>query len=103
MHTSTLHRNILRAEGKNLRERVLVVKGDDGQYYALRNRCTHAGRRLDPIPGSQQVQCCSIGRSTYDCDGNRLSGSAKEALLTYAVTTQDGTLLIYLRQADTCY
>ncbi len=56
----------LRLEKKNLRERVLVIQGEDGGYHAFRNRCTHMGRRLDPVPGVQQVQCCSISKSTFD-------------------------------------
>ncbi|MBW1910262.1 MAG: Rieske 2Fe-2S domain-containing protein [Deltaproteobacteria bacterium] len=73
----------IRLEKKNLPERVLVIQGDDGKYYAFKNRCTHGKRRLDPMPGIQQVQCCSIGKSTFDYGGKKISGSAKEDIDIY--------------------
>ena len=55
----------IRFEGKGLPERVLVVSGEDGDYRAFHNRCTHLGhRRLDPVPGTSTVQCCSINKCT---------------------------------------
>ncbi len=86
----------LRLEKRGLPERVLVIQGDDGQYYAFRNRCTHGKRRLDPVPGARLVQCCSVGISTFDYAGRNLSGPAKEALRTYPVTVKDGKLFIAL-------
>jgi len=82
---------------KGLPERVIVIHGNDGTYHAFSNRCSHAGRRLDPVPGAQQVQCCSIGKSTFDYGGNRLSGSAKKSVGTYAVTVEDGRLVIEVK------
>ena len=53
-----------RFEGNNLPVRVLVVYREDGEYRAFHNRCTHMGhRRLDPVPGTDTVQCCSINKS----------------------------------------
>lgn len=86
----------IRLEKRGFPERVLVIQGDDGRYYAFRNRCTHGKRRLDPVPGARQVQCCSVGKSTFDYAGRKLSGPAKEALHTYPVTVEDGKLLITL-------
>jgi nitrite reductase/ring-hydroxylating ferredoxin subunit len=86
----------IRLEKKHLPERVLIIRGDDGEYYAFRNRCTHGKRRLDPVPGTLRVQCCSVGKSTFDYSGTRLSGPAKEPLYTYAVIVEDGKLLIAL-------
>jgi nitrite reductase/ring-hydroxylating ferredoxin subunit len=56
---------------------VLVIQGDDGEYYAFKNRCTHGKRRLDPMPAIQQVQCCSIGKSTFDYGERRFPGRRK--------------------------
>ncbi|MEW5723852.1 MAG: Rieske 2Fe-2S domain-containing protein, partial [Thermodesulfobacteriota bacterium] len=64
----------VRLEGSGLPERVLVFRGEDGGFYALSNRCTHMGRRLDPLPGSSQVECCSVSRSRYDYQGTRTAG-----------------------------
>lgn len=86
----------IRLEKKGLPERVLVICGEDGRYHAFRNRCTHGKRRLDPVPGAQQVQCCSVGKSTFDYAGRRLSGPAKEALRTYAVAVEHNKVLIIL-------
>lgn len=44
----------IRFEGKSLPARVLVVFGEDEQYQAFQNRCTHFGhRRLDYVPGTE--------------------------------------------------
>lgn len=86
----------IRLEKKNLPERVLVIQGDDGEYYAFKNRCTHGKRRLDPMPAIQQVQCCSIGKSTFDYGGKKISGPAKEDIDIYMMTVEDGKLLIAL-------
>lgn len=86
----------VRLEGNGLPTRVLVFRGDDGRFHAIENRCTHAGRRIDPLPGQSAVQCCSVGRTTYDYQGHRLSGSGRKPLPDYPVTEQDGRLTITL-------
>ena len=87
----------VRIEKKNnLPERVLIFKSDDGQYHALRNQCAHAKRRLDPVPSAQQVQCCSIGKSTFDYEGKVVSGMAGGDVRTYPVSLEDGKLVITL-------
>jgi nitrite reductase/ring-hydroxylating ferredoxin subunit len=79
---------------KDLPLRMLVFKSEDGRYHAFHNQCAHAKRRLDPIPGEQQVQCCSIGKSTFDYEGKVVSGTAKGNVRTYSVILEDGTLEI---------
>jgi nitrite reductase/ring-hydroxylating ferredoxin subunit len=86
----------LRLEGKNLPERLLIVHGEDDNFYTFQNRCRHMGRRLDPVPGTSTVQCCSMGKSTYAYDGKVLYGSVKEAIKTYQPQVQDGKLIINL-------
>ena len=83
----------IRLEGDNLSLRVLVVHGDDGQYHAFHNRCTHLGhRRLDPVPGTATVQCCSVNKSTYDLNGKNIYGPAPNPIKVYA-TSVDGDQL----------
>jgi len=82
---------------KGLSERVIVIHGNDRTYHAFSNRCSHAGRRLDPVPGAQQVQCCSIGKSTFEYGGKRVSGSAKRPVNTYTVTLEDDKLMIEVK------
>jgi nitrite reductase/ring-hydroxylating ferredoxin subunit len=86
----------IRLEKKNFPGRVLVVHGNDGEYHAFKNHCTHAKRRLDPVPEMQNVQCCSIGKSTFDYSGKMISGSANEDIDIYKVTVENGKLEITL-------
>ena len=86
----------VRLEGRDLPVRVLVVHGDDGNYYAFDNCCRHGKRRLDPVPGSGTIQCCSIGKSTHDYRGRLLRGSAEEDLPTFATRLESNSLIITL-------
>jgi nitrite reductase/ring-hydroxylating ferredoxin subunit len=84
-----------RFEGNNLPVRVLVVHGEDGEYRAYKNRCTHLGhRRLDPVPGTGTVQCCSINKSTYDHDGNKIFGPAPDPVTRYPVEKDQEKLVV---------
>lgn len=85
----------VRFEGKNLPARVLVVFGEDKKYQAFHNRCTHLGhRRLDYVPGTETVQCCSVNKSTYKFDGNKIHGPAPRPIHTYPVEVGEGELRI---------
>jgi nitrite reductase/ring-hydroxylating ferredoxin subunit len=86
----------VRFEGNGLPERVLVLKGSDGKYHAFRNKCTHAGRRLDPAGGGSEVCCCSVGKSTFDFEGKNISGSAKNPATVYKVEEDSGKLIVQL-------
>lgn len=87
----------IRLEGKNLPKRVLVVCGEDGEYRAYHNRCTHLGhRRLDPVPGTDTVQCCSINKSTYDTDGGRIFGPAPHPVTRYPVEKAQENLIVLI-------
>jgi Rieske Fe-S protein len=86
--------NAMRLEGKQLPKRLLVCHGTDGKYYAYVNKCKHMGRRMDLVPETQTIQCCSIGKSTYDYAGNVISGSAKESLETFSVEKSTDKIII---------
>jgi len=86
----------IRLEGKALPERVLVVHGDDGEIYAYKNRCTHAGRRLDPKTNESKIECCSVGKSTFQYDGELVGGSAKKSIETYSIERDGNVLSIQL-------
>lgn len=87
----------LRLEGGSLPHRVLVVHGRDGELRAYHNRCTHLGhRRLDPVPGTDTVQCCSINKSTYDPDGNTIFGPAPRPVRRFPVERDENTLIVLL-------
>jgi nitrite reductase/ring-hydroxylating ferredoxin subunit len=86
----------IRLEGGGLADRVLVLKAEDGAVHAFVNKCTHGGRRLDPLPGEDMVECCSVGKSRFDYAGERISGSAKKAIKPLPVEEQAGKLIIGL-------
>ncbi len=82
----------VRIEGKGLPERILLLHGTDGEFYAFRNRCTHGGRRLDPH--GDGVQCCSVGKSFFDLKGTIIEGSAKKNLKKYAIKRESNYIII---------
>jgi nitrite reductase/ring-hydroxylating ferredoxin subunit len=85
----------IRFEGKNLPKRVLVVCGEDGEHRAFHNRCTHFGhRRLDPVPGTDTVQCCSVNKSTYDSNGNKIFGPTPRPITRYSVEKDQEKLIV---------
>ena len=87
----------IRLEGGAMPERILVYRADDGRLRAVRNRCTHGGRRLDPVPGERCVQCCSLGHSTFDGSGRVVGGPAKAPLDVYWTRVEDGKLRVLIR------
>jgi len=85
----------LRFEGGDLPERVLVVFGADKKYRAFKNRCTHIGhRRLDPVPGTNTVQCCSVNKSTYGIDGKKIYGPAPKPITPYPTAVKGDRLVV---------
>ncbi len=84
----------IRIEGGDLPLRVLVMTAEGGAYRAYHNRCTHSGhRRLDPLPGVG-LQCCSVGKSTYDPEGKPIYGPAPESIKTFPVEVDGDRLIV---------
>jgi nitrite reductase/ring-hydroxylating ferredoxin subunit len=86
----------VRIEGDVLANPVLVILGEDDNYYAFQNACTHAGRMIDPVAGTMTLECCSVSSSTFDYQGNVLSGPAEGALTSYALEKLGDQLIINL-------
>jgi len=86
----------VRIEGDVLAEPILVLQGEDTNYYAFKNVCPHAGRKIDPKKGTMTLECCSLSSSTFDYEGNVLSGPATEPLQRYAVSLSQNQLTIVL-------
>jgi nitrite reductase/ring-hydroxylating ferredoxin subunit len=85
----------VRFEGKSLPVKILVVFGEEKQYRVFHNRCTHLGhRRLDYVPGTETVQCCSVGKSTYTFDGDKIHGPAPQSIRTFPVEVGERELRI---------
>ena len=86
----------IRLEGKGLADRILVIRGENGLFYAYKNKCTHMGRRIDPVSGSQYIRCCSVMGSRFGITGEVVSGPAKGALKYFKVKIEDNKLNIYI-------
>lgn len=86
----------VRLEGGGLPVRMLVIHGQDGNFHAFANRCTHMGRRIDPLAGADRIECCSVSKSTFGYDGNPLGGAARKPLRVFAVTQSGNELKITL-------
>ena len=85
--------NTFQAHRLNLASSLRLNKGEEGQYQAFQNRCTHLGhRRLDYVPGTETVQCCSVNKSTYTFDGEKIHGPAPQPIPTYPVAVGEGEL-----------
>ncbi len=88
----------IRLEGGNLPERILVVSGEDEKLRVFRNRCSHLGhRRLDPVPGTGTVQCCSVNKSTYDLKGKKVYGPAPDPIVSYPSFLEGDKLVSTIR------
>jgi len=88
----------IRLEGGNLPERILIVLGEDQTLRVFRNRCTHVGhRRLDPVPGTETIQCCSINKSTYDFEGTKVYGPAPDSIISYPSFLEGDKLISTIR------
>jgi len=87
----------VRLEKKGLPERILLIKDHAGSFRAFKNRCTHMGRRIDPVRDSSNLKCCSLSGSLYDSEGNNLSGPAKKPLNPYSVRHEDNRLTVFLK------
>lgn len=81
-------------QGQGLTAPVLVINSGPRGYMAYENRCTHAGRKLDPVGGGATLRCCSVSHSTFGVDGGKLSGPAKGPVKQYPVEVADGRLVI---------
>ena len=86
----------VRLEGKGLASSVLIVHTDGNHYLAFENRCTHGGRKIDPIAGKEELRCCSVNHSRFDYQGNKLSGPAEGSLKKYAVEKRGEELVVTL-------
>ena len=83
--------------GQGLSVPLLIVRGEDENYFAFANRCTHIGhRKLDPVPGKSQLRCCSVSHSIYDYQGNVVKGPAKKSITAYSTELKEDKLIVNL-------
>jgi len=86
----------VRLEGKGLPNKIILVHGKKNQYQAYDNKCTHMGRRVDPVPGTETVQCCSVNCATFNQKGEVIAGPAKKSLKMHQVSIENDKLIITL-------
>jgi len=86
----------VRLDGKGLSNSILLLHGDNGEFYAIMNKCTHKGRRLDPVAGTERIECCSLSKSTFDYTGKVISGPAKESLKMFPLELKGDKIIIWL-------
>jgi cytochrome b6-f complex iron-sulfur subunit len=89
-----------RLQGKGLVSSVLVVHAGGDGYLAFENRCTHHGRKLDPVEGERELRCCSIGHARFDYEGKKLGGPAKGPLKKYPVEKRGEELVVTLAEGS---
>jgi nitrite reductase/ring-hydroxylating ferredoxin subunit len=82
----------VRFEGKGLPQRVLLAHTRQGEWRAYINRCTHMGRRLDFVPESGNIRCCSVSNSLFRSSGELIDGPAKGPIKALNVTVSDQML-----------
>jgi len=82
--------------GRGLKKPVLIIRTHDDRYLAFTNRCSHANRKLDHLPDEHMLRCCSVNHSTFDYDGKRLSGPAKDPLTSHPVSVEGSDLVVRL-------
>ncbi len=75
----------VRLAERGLPKRVLLVYANDGKYYAFRNRCPRDNRHIDHVAGDSKVQCCGLGKSDWNYQGELISGPAIDPLEAFPV------------------
>lgn len=81
-------------QGRGLKIPLLVIHTQDDDYLAFTNSCPHGHRKIDHVTDSRILKCCSVNHSTFDYDGKRLSGPAKDALVRHAVSIDGADLVV---------
>lgn len=83
-------------KGKELTTPILIVRKQDGGFLCAENRCTHMGRKLDPVRGQEVIRCCSVSHSTFDFKGLVSRGPARKPLSLLRSRVENGDLVIEL-------
>jgi len=84
-------------DGKGLSSPVLVVRGQGGVLRAFQNKCTHSGRKIDPVKGDSALRCCSVNHSTFDYNGKKLTGPATHDIARFFATQNGKTLIVDIK------
>jgi nitrite reductase/ring-hydroxylating ferredoxin subunit len=86
----------IRLEGEELPGRILVIRDKAGMFHAYKNKCTHMGRRIDPLPKTSELRCCSLMGSLFNAKGEIISGLGNGNLKRYEVITEGDMITIII-------
>jgi nitrite reductase/ring-hydroxylating ferredoxin subunit len=82
--------------GNSLSRPVLLIRTNEGKLRAYTSVCTHAKRKLDYFPAENKLRCCSVNHSTFDLNGQKLTGPAKGNITEYKLNQEADKLFIFL-------
>lgn len=74
--------------------KLIVVHPEKDSYMVFADKCTHGGRELNYKPNNRHLVCSSFGHSTYDLEGNVLSGPAPRKLSPFKSELKENQLII---------
>ncbi len=74
--------------------KLIIVHPEKDVYKVFADSCTHGGRELNYKNNEKHLICSSFGHSTYDLNGNVLSGPAPSQLKQFESTLKDNQLII---------
>ena len=80
------------ADGKG--HKMIIARDDADSFLAFEDKCTHGGRELEYQHGKNRFECVSFGGSKFSKAGSVLAGPADKPLTKYAVTPEDGYILV---------
>jgi Rieske Fe-S protein len=85
--------NALILKVAEFKDPVILLRGENDQYYALSGLCTHLNCTLRP---SKNFLRCPCHGSTFNLSGEVLRGPASKNLQTYPVEITEDTIVIRL-------
>lgn len=71
--------------------RILVKKVSDNEYQSISLVCTHMKGKVNEVDGGLK---CSLHGSTFDNNGKRLAGKAKNDLTTYTTSIEENNVIV---------
>jgi 3-phenylpropionate/trans-cinnamate dioxygenase ferredoxin subunit len=78
-------------------DKIILVVNVAGQFYAINNKCTHAGGDLSPGKLEGKIVTCPKHGSKFDVtNGKPIKGPAVKDIATYKITVADKMIKIEL-------
>lgn len=87
------YKSIIAAGGFIYHKGMVIAHLDDGSYVAVKNKCTHAGGRLEYHSDQKWFHCVNHG-AKFNTKGEVLKGPAQDNLKVYDVVVEGNKLII---------